>query len=293
MKYGDKKKGYSVALFSIFLNIILFSFKYWAGLKYNSVAVRADAWHTLSDVITSIIVILGLWISFVPADERHPFGHGRAEEVASIILATLLLVVGLNFIKESIFKLASHQSANFGFPVMIIFLVSAGVKEGMALLSLKMGRKMGSNALIADAWHHRSDALASILIFFGVVIGRKYWWVDGVMGMAVSLFIIYISYKILRDVISLIMGEEASENEKERIKDLALNVSPYIKDVHHIHVHRYGGHIELTFHIRLPPDMKLKEAHKIVKEIENRVMEEMGMETTVHVDPIKNESLDE
>jgi len=285
MKSRKERKGYYVALLSIFLNIILFSFKYWAGLKYNSVAIRADAWHTLSDVITSIIVILGLWISFVPADERHPFGHGRAEEVASIILATLLMVVGLNFIKESLAKLTAHESANFGVAAVMIFLISAGVKEGMALLSLRVGRKRGSNALMADAWHHRSDALASLLIFFGVLMGKEYWWVDGAMGMGVSIFIIYISYKILKDVISLILGEEADEEEKERIKNLTLDVSPHIKDVHHIHIHRYGGHVELTFHIRLPPDMELKEAHGIVKEIEDKIMKELGMETTVHVDP--------
>jgi len=279
------RAAYYIASFSIVANILLFVLKYWAGWKYNSVAMRADAWHTLSDTITSAIVIFGIWASSLPADREHPFGHGRAEEIAAIVLSTLLLVVGFQFLWQACNKLYAHEGAGYSMEAILIFLASAGIKEVMAVLSMKVGNRMEFSSLVADAWHHRSDSLASVAIAVAIFLGREHWWVDGVMGLAVSLFIIYIGYHIMRGVVSSIMGEGVEEGMRRRIEEIIVSIAPMVRDIHHFHIHRYGGHVEITFHIRLPPEMKLREVHDIVDEIERTLRKEMGMEATVHVDP--------
>jgi cation diffusion facilitator family transporter len=124
--------------------------------------MTADAWHTLSDTLTSVVVILGFWISSRLEDEEHPFGHGRAEVIATIIIATLLAVVGINFLKDSIQQLIVQRSASFSTVGLVVFAISVVIKEGLARFSIWAGKKTDSKSLIADGWHHRSDALASL-----------------------------------------------------------------------------------------------------------------------------------
>ena len=285
MRKDRANLGYSMAFFSIFANIFLFTLKYWAGWKYASVAMRADAWHTLSDTVTSMVVVFGIWISSKPADIEHPFGHGRAEEVAAIVLSTLLFVVGVDFLWEALRKLYYGEGASYSIGAVLIFLASALIKEAMAHLSTKVGRKTGYASLLADAWHHRSDALASLVIAIGIFAGRKYWWMDGVMGGGVAIFIIIVGYEIMRKVVNSIMGENMDREARKKIKEMVISIAPMAKDIHHFHIHRYGEHVELTFHICLPKEMTLGEVHEIVDRIERKIREEMGMEATIHVDP--------
>jgi len=142
MKRELIKIGYEVAWISIALNIVLFALKYWAGLTFHSVAMIADAWHTLADSLTSLVVIAGFWIACRPADEKHPFGHGRAEAIGSIIIGTLLAVIGFHFLMESLSKLKNYEPAEFGIPAIIIFTASTVAKEGLAQISIWAGKKI-------------------------------------------------------------------------------------------------------------------------------------------------------
>jgi cation diffusion facilitator family transporter len=139
--------------------------------------------------------------------------------------------------------------------------------------------------LRADAWHHRTDAIASLLILAGIYLGRFFWWIDSVLGMAVALLIFYASFDILKDSVSSLIGEEPDELFREKIATLVNRQAPCFIDLHHMHLHGYGDHKELTFHIKLPPDMALREAHKIADLLEKKIKAEMYIEATIHMDP--------
>jgi len=294
MKKNSKKKiskkyktfiGYLEGTISIVLNTLLFGLKYWVGIKTFSIAIIADAWHTLSDSLTSLVVIIGFKVSSKPADKKHPFGHGRAEIISSVIIGTMLAIVGFNFLIASIQRFINQQSASYGNLAIIVFIISVIAKEGLAQFSIRAGRKINSQSLIADGWHHRSDALVSLMVLVGIFTGKYFWWVDSIMGIIVSLVIFYTTYIILKEPISTLIGEKPSEDlEAEIRKIVANNVSHDVK-LHHLHSHKYGDNRELTFHIRLPADMRLEDAHRITEELEKKIKEEMNIETTIHVEP--------
>ena len=296
MKINPKKQitkeykthiGYLEGTISIILNTLLFALKYWVGIETFSIAIIADAWHTLSDSLTSLVVIIGFKISSKPADEKHPFGHGRAEIISSVIIGTLLAMVGVNFLIASIQRFINHQFASYGNLAIIVFIISVIVKEGLAQFSIRAGKRINSQTLIADGWHHRSDALVSLMILVGIFIGEYFWWVDSIMGIVVSLVIFYTTYSILKVSVSTLIGEEPSKDFETEIRKIVNNsVSRDVK-LHHFHSHKYGDNKELTFHIRLPADMRLEDAHEITEEVEKKIREKMNIETTIHIEPIK------
>jgi len=296
MKINPKKQitkkykthiGYLEGTISIILNTLLFALKYWVGIETFSIAIIADAWHTLSDSLTSLVVIIGFKISSKPADEKHPFGHGRAEIISSVIIGTLLAMIGVNFLIASIQRFINHQFASYGNLAIIIFIISVIVKEGLAQFSIRAGKKINSQSLIADGWHHRSDALVSLMILVGIFIGEYFWWVDSIMGIVVSLVIFYTTYSILKVSVSTLIGEEPSKDFETEIRKIVNNSLSRDVKLHHFHSHKYGDNKELTFHIRLPADMRLEDAHGITEEVEKKIREKMNIETTIHIEPIK------
>jgi len=295
MKINPKKQitkqyktfiGYLEGTISIILNTFLFGLKYWVGIKTFSIAIIADAWHTLSDSLTSLVVIIGFKVSSKPADKKHPYGHGQAEIISSVIIGTLLTIVGFNFLIASIQRFINHQSASYGNLAIIVFIISVIVKEGLAQFSIRAGKKINSQSLIADGWHHRSDALVSFLVLVGIFMGSYLWWVDSIMGMIVSLVIFYTTFIILKESISTLIGEEPSEDLEAEIRKIVTNSVSHDVKLHHLHSHKYGDNRELTFHIRLPADTRLEEVHGISEELEKKIKEEMNIETTIHVEPI-------
>ena len=295
MKINPKKQitkqyktfiGYLEGTISIILNTFLFGLKYWVGIKTFSIAIIADAWHTLSDSLTSLVVIIGFKVSSKPADKKHPYGHGQAEIISSAIIGTLLAIVGFNFLIASIQRFINHQSASYGNLAIIVFIISVIIKEGLAQFSIRAGKKINSQSLIADGWHHRSDALVSLLVLVGIFMGSYFWWVDSIMGMIVSLVIFYTTFIILKESISTLIGEEPSEDLEAEIRKIVTNSVSHDVKLHHLHSHKYGDNRELTFHIRLPADTRLEEVHGISEELEKKIKEEMNIETTIHVEPI-------
>lgn len=277
-----------ITWFSIILNSALFGLKFWAGVVSNSVALLADAWHTLSDSISSLAVLIGIRYSQAPADKNHPYGHGRAELIASIVVGVLLAVVGFNFLVESIVKFQEKSEGVFGPVAIWVTLTSIVIKEVMARYSLRVGKRFRFNSLIADGWHHRSDAVSSVIILVGIFLGNKIWWIDSFLGFLVSFFIFYTTYEIMKDSVSLLLGEGIDkETEKEVIRygESIINNLPLYP--HHFKIHRYGNHTELTFHIMLPGNYSLKQAHSIASRYEEVVELKMGINVTIHVDSIE------
>ena len=281
--------GYLEGVLSIVINTALFAVKIWVGTRSGSVAMVADAWHTLSDTLTSVVVIVGFWIVARKPDQKHPLGHGRAEAIASVVIAVLLAVVGVNFLIESIDRLRTHATAVFSTLGVVVFLGSAVIKEALARFSIWAGRKVDAQSLIADGWHHRSDAIASALIVAGMLGaalgGSALWWIDGVMGIAVALLILYAALDIFRASSSVLLGEGPKPEVAESVRAIVSDACGKATDVHHLHVHTYGAHREITLHFRLPKSTTLQESHRMASAVEESIRTKLAYEATVHVEP--------
>ncbi len=269
---------------SIAINIILFGLKFWAGMMSGSIAMIADSWHTLSDSITSVILLVGVKLSSKKPDRQHPYGHGRAESIAAIVIATLLFIVGVNFLKESLIKFGTDKTPEFKKIAVYIFVASAVIKEIMARFAIWAGKKTNSDVLKADGWHHRSDAITTAIIIIGFFAYSKYSWLDGLLGVVVSGFIIYSAYEVIKDASKSILGSTMPDDLKDRICNMIEKEYPRVDDAHHFHFHSYGEHTELTMHIYMPGNISLKNAHDIIESLENTLYKRFGLYTTIHPD---------
>ena len=286
---AKKHKGpaYLEGVLSVILNFVLFGLKYWAGLATGSLALMADAWHTLSDSLTSVVVIVATKLSSKPADQEHPFGHGRFELIGSIVIGMLLALVAFNFATEAIGRFTAHDEVVFGTLAIIVTIVSIVVKEGLAQFAFHVARKTGSRAVKADGWHHRSDALSSLVILVGILLGRYFWWVDSLLGFVVALMIFYATFEILKKNINALLGEVPGDELETRVKQLAGKTGFKAEQLHHLHAHHYGDHTELTFHVYMAGDITLEEAHRKVNSLEEEIRSQLGIEATIHMEPLE------
>lgn len=271
-------------LVSVVCNILLFILKLWVGLITGSVALTADAWHTLTDSMSSAIVIFSGWLSRKPADEDHPFGHGRTDLICSVIIGVLLAMIGIEFIIKALEQMRSGEQVIFGKIAIVVTVISIAGKELMAQFAFWAGRRANNSLLKADGWHHRTDALSSVVVLIGILLSGFFWWIDGVLGILVAVMIFYASFEILRDSINRLIGEQPDPVLLDRIttliQDLGVTVEP-----HHFHLHKYGEHIEMTFHIGMSQNLTLLEAHDQTNMIEQVLREQMNIEATIHMEP--------
>lgn len=284
-KYDRTKLGNTEGWLSIAGNVGLFVLKYWAGIVSGSVAIIADAWHTLSDSLSSVIVLVGMKISKKPADKEHPFGHGRAELIASLFIGVMLALIAYSFLTESIHRIQDRESAQYGTIGIIAMVASIAVKEGLAQYALWAGKKVNSNTLKADGWHHRTDSLSSVIILIGIFLNPYFWWIDGVLGILVALMIAWAAYTIIRDAVHPLMGEKPPAGLIAKIENTCQQTLGFDPKPHHLHIHRYGEHVELTFHIHLDGALSLEEAHDYIVKLEEAVEENLEMTATIHADP--------
>jgi cation diffusion facilitator family transporter len=273
---------------SIIVNILLAVLKYWAGVMSLSLALVADAWHTLSDSITSVIVLISARISKKPADQEHPYGHGRAELIATMLIGVMLAIVSAEFIREAVVKFQHQDAASYGRLAIIVTVISVISKELLAQLSLFLGKKHKLLTLIADGHHHRSDALSSVIVLVGIIVGGKLWWMDAVLSCVVAVLIGHTAFKIFIDSADRLLGKCADKGlrteilkvceEVARVNEIELNP-------HHFHVHQYGAHKELTFHVQMPQEWQIGYGHDILLQIEDRLRSKLQLEATIHIDP--------
>ncbi len=279
------KIGYQQGIISIIVNTILFGLKYWAGIVSGSVALIADAWHSLSDSLSSIVVIGGIKLASRKPTKKHPFGFGRWEQLAAIFIAFLLAIVAYEFFRESVAKLESRESAHFGTIAIIVSIASIIMNEGLTQYSFWTYRKTGNQTLKADGWHHRSDALSSVIVLGGIFLGRFIWWIDSALGIIISLLLFYAVYEILNEAITKILGEKPPDALMQQIHDTIINIHGSELQPHHFHIHNYGTHTELTFHIKLDENTDIKTGHEIATNIERGIKKKLNIETTIHIEP--------
>lgn len=283
----DKKRaGYIEGMVSIFINTLLFVLKMWAGVVSGSIALTADAWHTLSDSLSSIIVLFSVNLSNKGPDKNHPFGHGRWEYIGAIFIGFLLGLVAYDFLKESVVHFRAHEEANFGTLAIVVTSISIVVKELLAQYAFYVARHTGNLAIKADGWHHRTDAFSSLFVLIGIFISDQFWWIDSALGLIISLMLFYSAYGITIDAINKLLGEKPSDELIEKVK-LIIRLSQE-KEMypHHFHLHNYVSSQELTFHIMVEEAMDVKTAHTIVTDIEKKIYTELDIKATVHVEPI-------
>ena len=283
---NEKKSKYMIieGIVSVVVNILLFAFKYAVGIFSGSLSIIADAWHSLSDSISSIIVIIGGIFSKKPADKEHPFGHGRIELITSFIVGIMLIFIGYTFFAEAIKNLLNKRTANFNKAAIIAMIVSIIIKEILAQYSFWAYRKSGAKSLYADAWHHRSDSITSIIILIGILIGKNFWQSDAILSVLVSIVIFIAALDVIKSSVQPLIGEYPSKEIINKIKNIADELNLNGESLHHFHIHIYGSHAEITFHIRFPKDMTVFEAHNMATVFENAIREKLSIEATIHIE---------
>lgn len=283
-----RRYAYLESLVSIVGNLVIALIKYVFGLMFQSIALMADALHSASDLLTSIVVLLGFKISSSPADEKHPYGHGRIEFIATLVIAVMLLFVGVEFVKTAYDRFITNAAVKGSYLVAAIILATAVFKEWMARFSMELGMRIDSPALIADAWHHRTDSISSILVAIALVASKYgYYKADAVLGFGVSALVAYTGITIAIDSISKLIGEVPSEEEVKDIRELALQV-PGVLGVHKIKVHNYGAFREISLHIHVNQRLSIIEAHDISDQVEKAIEAKLNAKVTVHTEPLRD-----
>ena len=271
---------------SIIVNGLMFFLKLSIGLIIGSISVIADAFHTLTDVISSGIVIWGFNEAKKPADKNHPYGHGRAEYVATLVIAILLIVAGIEFIESSIERIVNPTIVEPQWWMIISIIITIFIKIIVALYAEFLSSKIASSTLHADAWHHQADAISSFLVAFAMILGKYgYSQVDGWIGLIVAMFIMWSGFVIAKAAVDDLIGKPPTIEEINDIRQLSQNVEG-VMGVHDIAVHSYGKDKFASIHIEIDADENQMEAHNISENVEKILNRKLGVSPTVHVDPV-------
>jgi cation diffusion facilitator family transporter len=288
------KEIYKVTMVGGAVNVVLLLFKFVAGIVGHSAAMIADAVHSLSDFVTDIIVLVFVRISGKPTDKSHEYGHGKYETLATTLIGLALLIVAVGIVYSALTKIiAWAQGGTLEAPGMLALwaaLLSIILKEAVFHYSMVQARKLKSQAVEANAWHHRSDALSSIGTAIGIggaiFLGERWTVLDPMAGIIVGLFIIKVAIDLLRNGIGDLMEHSLPDEVESEILQLAGSI-PGVTEPHDLHTRRIGNHYAIELHILMDDDISLREAHNKSEEVENILREHYGKEThiSVHVEP--------
>ena len=280
------KIGQFEGYLSIFSNIVLFIIKFFIGISSYSIALLADAFHTLIDVVTSGIVILGFKMSQKPADKDHPFGHGRAETIASLSIAFLIGLVGFEFLKHSIERIFNYEKVIITSGMIFVIIITIIVKEIMHRICHDMAHIIDSDALRGDAAHHYSDVLSSILVIVGMVgVQFNMTWLDSIMGIGVSGFILYIGFELAKNAVDELLGKPPSEELLNTIKTESMSIKGVL-NIHDTIVHQYGFNKYISLHIEVSDNLLADELHHIADEVERKLSLKTQADVVTHIDPV-------
>lgn len=275
---------------SLCLNIFLFLIKGTLGLLAGSVSLIAHAFDTLSDCFTSIIVLLGFRMSERPADEEHPFGHGRMESVVGIVISVLLAVTALEVLRMSIDRLRNPVPLHVPDWIIITLASTIILKEIAARFAFGLARMIKSESLVADGRHHRSDGLSTVIVVVTLIVThwQKLYWLDGAMGIVISITIGWTAYESIRDCISPLLGQPAPDEVFHEIDKIAREV-PGVRGVHDIVVHRYGAVNVMSLHIEVPGAENAMRLHEMSDLVETKLHRRFHGHAVVHLDPLNTD----
>lgn len=279
--------GYLGGIVGIIVNLILFAIKLSVGLFVNSIAVIADAVNNLSDVGASMVTIFGFKLSNKPADKEHPFGHGRIEYISGLIVAFLVLMVGFEFIKTSIDRIKNPVSVNFAWIPFILLLISILFKIWLSKFYKTVGNRINSSALKASSVDSLSDVVSSSTVVISLLISKFTTFpIDGYIGVAVSLIILYAGYNLIKDTLDPLLGVAPDE---DLVRDIHKQLLSYehIDGTHDLMVHNYGpGRIIASIHAEIPQDISVVTAHEVIDRAEKELSAELNIHLLIHMDPV-------
>jgi cation diffusion facilitator family transporter len=281
------KYGYLAGVVGIISNLLLFIVKISVGLLTASIAVTADAFNNLSDMASSIITIIGFKLASIPPDKEHPFGHGRLEYISALIVAFMVMLVGIQFIKSSIERILSPVPIKFQVIPFVLLLLSILVKFWLSTFNKAVGNKIDSSALKAAA----VDALGDVFTSSCVVVSffaSKFTDlpIDGYIGVVVSLAILYAGYSLVKETISPLLGEAPSQQLVQSISERVLSYD-HINGVHDLIVHNYGvGRCIASIHAEIPSNIDIMTIHDVIDEAEREISDELKVHLVIHMDPI-------
>lgn len=280
--------GVLSSVVGIFCNVLLFVAKLSIGLLMRSMAVMADAFNNLSDAASSIIGFVGVKMASKPADKDHPFGHGRMEYIAALIVSFLVIQVGLTFFKSSVDKIQNPEELTFHWISFLILALSVGVKLWLSVFNRTLGRRIDSKVMLATATDSMGDVITTSATLVSLIVCRFTGVnIDGIVGLAVSLVVIWSGISIARDTLEPLIGQGADPKLYAQIKQ---QVEAYdgIVGTHDLIVHNYGpGRSMASIHAEVPRDVDIETSHEIIDRIEREVSGKLGIFLVIHMDPVE------
>lgn len=278
------------------INVVLLIFKFVAGIVGGSAAMIADAVHSLSDFLTDVVVVVFVRLGSKPEDGDHDYGHGKYETLATAAIGMALFIVGAMLCYGGGAKIVSAMRGEAleqpGWIALAATLMSIALKEWAYRFTVSVGRRLDSPAVVANAWHHRSDALSSIGTAIGIggaiILGSRWAVLDPIAAVVVSVFIMRTAYTLVGQSMGELLEKSLPEDMERQIADIA-SEEPTVSAIHHLRTHRIGSHIAIDMHVRMPGALSLYEAHQHATNIEQRLRERFGEETYInlHVEPVK------
>ena len=271
----------------ILCNFFLFLLKLITGLVMNSIAILSDGFNNLSDVGSSVVSVIGAKMSNKRPDHEHPFGHGRVEYIASLIVSFLILMVGVELLKSSVGKIIHPEAVTF-YPVAVVILAASMlVKVWMYSYNRYLGKKIQSSLLFATARDSLNDVISTGAVIASTIIGYFLpFSIDGYVGVAVSALILRSGYEIARDTISLLLGTTPEKETVDRLSEIVMS-GEHIVGMHDLIVHNYGpGRVMASVHAEVPSDADMIVVHEEIDSLEQLVNSEMGIILVIHMDPI-------
>lgn len=287
---------YFVTLMGSVVNVVLLVFKFMAGILGGSAAMIADAVHSLSDFLTDIVVVLFVKISSKPEDKDHDYGHGKYETLATSFIGVALLCVGLYILYSGSYRTwAAFNGAPIeqpGIVALLAALFSIMLKEWTYRFTVKVGKEVQSQAVIANAWHHRSDSLSSIGTAIGIggaiFLGKEWAVLDPIAAVVVSIFIIRTAAMLVSGALNELLEKSLPDEEERQIEEI-VHSEPEVSGMHHLCTRRIGNRIAIEMHLRMPGEISLNESHAHATNIERKLRNHFGERThiNIHVEPLK------
>lgn len=288
----DKSIAYRVSIISILVNIILFIFKFVAGIIAHSSAMISDAIHSMSDIISTIVVIIGVKLSHKEADREHPYGHEKIECLAGLILAVILFITGFSIGYQGILTIIEKTYEQVPVPgilALIAAIVSIITKEAMYWYTRYHAKKINSNALMADAWHHRSDSLSSIGSFIGIFASRLGFPIfDSLVCIIICLFILKAAIDIFKDAMDRLVDKSCDKETEDKIKNIVLE-NDQVLEIDSIMTRLFGNKVYVDIEIQVDGNKSLLEAHEVAEQVHNEVENKFPFikHCMIHVNPSK------
>ena len=282
-----QRYGQLSGIVGILLNLLLAGGKFAAGLVAGSISITADAFNNLSDAGSSVVTLVGFRLAGQKADRDHPFGHGRMEYLAGLLVSLLILMVGVELVKTSVDKILHPEAVAFSPLSAVILLCSVAVKLWMSAFNRSLSRRIRSAAMAATATDSLSDAVATLVLFLGLLAGHFFSLsLDGWLGLAVAVFILRAGWGAAKDTIDPLLGQSPDPELVRAIRETVL-AHPQIIGMHDLVIHDYGpGRAMMSFHAEVPVDANILEAHDIIDHVERELMDRYHILTSIHMDPI-------